>query len=71
MSRVFVATELALGRRGVVKVLTPDPAEAISLERFAREIRLVASLQHANIVPLLTAGNTRELPYYTMPMVEG
>ena len=71
MSRVFVATEIALGRRVVVKVLAPDLAEGISLERFEREIRMLASLQQANIVPLLSAGRTGLLPFYTMPFVEG
>src|SRR5512133_2475950 len=71
MSRVFVATENALGRKVVVKVLAPDLAEGVSGERFAREIRLAAQLQQANIVPLLTSGETRGLPYYTMPFVEG
>ncbi|MEP6780123.1 MAG: protein kinase [Gemmatimonadaceae bacterium] len=71
MSRVFVASEAALGRRVVVKVLAPELAEGISLERFEREIRMMASLQQANIVPLLSAGRTASLPYYTMPWVEG
>jgi serine/threonine-protein kinase len=71
MSRVFVAEERALGRRVVVKVLSPDLAVGVSTERFAREIRLAARLQQANIVPLLAAGESLGLPYYTMPFVEG
>ena len=71
MSRVFLADDRALGRRIVVKVLAPELAEGISLERFEREIRLIASLQQANIVPLLSAGRTNGLPYYTMPLIEG
>jgi tetratricopeptide (TPR) repeat protein len=71
MSRVFVAQELRLGRDVVVKVLAPDLALGISAERFEREIRTVAALQQANIVPVLTAGETDGLPYYTMPFVEG
>ena len=71
MSRVFVATEVALGRPVVVKVLHPELAADVTAERFAREIQLVARLQQANIVPLLTAGHTGELPFYTMPFVEG
>jgi tRNA A-37 threonylcarbamoyl transferase component Bud32/tetratricopeptide (TPR) repeat protein len=71
MSRVFVAQELRLGRDVVVKVLSPDLALGISAERFEREIRTVAALQQANIVPVLTAGETDGLPYYTMPFVEG
>jgi serine/threonine-protein kinase len=71
MSRVFVAEERALGRKVVVKVLSPELAADVSTERFAREIRLAARLQQANIVPLLAAGETLGLPYYTMPFVEG
>ena len=71
MSRVFVATEVALGRPVVVKVLHPELAADVTAERFAREIQLAARLQQANIVPLLTAGHTGELPFYTMPFVEG
>ncbi len=71
MSRVFVADEVRLGRKVVVKVLSPELAEGLSAERFEREIRIVAALQQANIVPVLTAGDTDGLPFYTMPFVEG
>jgi tetratricopeptide (TPR) repeat protein/tRNA A-37 threonylcarbamoyl transferase component Bud32 len=71
MSRVFVAEEHRLGRKVVVKVLTPELAAAISTSRFEREIRVAASLQQANIVPVLAAGDLDGLPYYTMPYVEG
>jgi serine/threonine protein kinase/dienelactone hydrolase len=71
MSRVFVAEESALGRRVVVKVLSPDLAAAVSVERFKREIALAARLQHPYIVPLLMAGDAGGLPYFTMPLVEG
>jgi serine/threonine-protein kinase len=71
MSRVFVADETALGRKVVIKVLAPELAAGVSAERFAREIRLAAKLQHPNIVPLHAAGVAGGLPYYTMPFVEG
>ena len=71
MARVFVAVETALGRTVVIKVLSPELAAGVSSRRFAREVRLVASLQQANIVPVLTSGDTNGLPYYTMPFVEG
>ncbi|HET9636732.1 MAG TPA: protein kinase [Gemmatimonadaceae bacterium] len=71
MSRVFVANDRALGRRVVIKVLPPEMAAAVRLERFRREIQLAASLTHPHIIPLLTAGETLGLPYYTMPFVEG
>ena len=71
MSRVFVAEELALDRRIVLKVLPPEMAISLSLERFKQEIRLAAQLQHPHIVPLLSAGEVNGLPYFTMPYVEG
>src|SRR5688572_4966421 len=71
MSRVFVAEERALARRVVVKVLSPDLAAGVSLERFKREILLTARLQHPHIVPILATGETDGLPFYTMPFVEG
>ncbi|HEY3934882.1 MAG TPA: serine/threonine-protein kinase [Gemmatimonadales bacterium] len=71
MSRVFVADEVRLGRQVVVKVLSPDLAQGINAERFEREIKVAASLQQANIVPLHAAGEVAGLPYFTMPFVEG
>ena len=71
MSRVFVATETALGRTVVIKVIAPGLLEGVSADRFTREVRLAARLQQANIVPLLSAGEANGLPYYTMPFVDG
>jgi eukaryotic-like serine/threonine-protein kinase len=71
MSRVFVATEHALGRRVVVKILAPELAAGISAERFKREIQVAAQLQHPQIVPVLAAGEADGMPFYTMPFVEG
>ena len=71
MSRVFTATETALGRSVVVKVLPPELAAGVSTERFKREISVAARLQHPHIVPLLSAGETEGVPYFTMPFVEG
>jgi serine/threonine-protein kinase len=71
MSRVFVAEEHALNRKVVVKVLPEDVAGTVSTQRFKREIAFAARLHHPHIVPLLTAGETSGIPYYTMPFVEG
>jgi len=71
MSRVFLAEEIALGRRVVIKVLPPELAGMVSLERFQREVRLAAALQHPHIVPLLAAGEAGGVLYYTMPFVTG
>jgi hypothetical protein len=71
MSRVFLAEETALRRKVVVKVLPSELAAGVNVERFNREIQTAAALQQANIVPLLSAGDTGGLPFYTMPFVEG
>ncbi len=71
MSRVYLAEEVALGRAVVVKVLPPDLAAAINVERFRREIQLAAKLQHPHIVPLLSAGQAGDVLYFTMPFIEG
>jgi len=71
MSRVYVAEEVALGRKVVVKVLPPEMGKGVNAERFRREIQLAASLQHPHIVPLLNAGQTDDLVWYTMPLIEG
>ena len=71
MSRVFLADETRLRRKVVIKVLPPDLAAAVSVDRFEREILLGAALQHPHIVPVLTAGEVSGIPYFTMPFVEG
>ena len=71
MSRVFVAEETRLGRKVAIKVLPPEIAESLKIERFTREIRLLARLQHPHIVPVLSAGEACGIPYYTMPMIAG
>ncbi len=71
MSRVFTATETALQRTVVIKVVAPELLQGLSAERFAREVKLAARLQQANIVPLLHAGDAAGVPYYTMPFVDG
>ncbi|HSA56503.1 MAG TPA: serine/threonine-protein kinase [Gemmatimonadaceae bacterium] len=71
MARVFLGTERALDRRIVVKVLDLESAVQASAERFRREIKLVAQLQHPHIVPVFTAGGDDTLLWYAMPYVSG
>ncbi len=71
MSRVFLATEVALGRAVAVKVLPPELSQDVGKDRFRREIQMAASLQHPHIVPLLAAGEAGGALFYTMPMVQG
>lgn len=71
MSRVFVATDRALDRRIVIKVLPPELTAGVNRERFRREIQVAAKLQHPHIVTLLSAGEDGDIVYYTMPFIEG
>ncbi|HWB42205.1 MAG TPA: serine/threonine-protein kinase, partial [Gemmatimonadales bacterium] len=71
MSRVFLAEETRLSRQVVIKVLPPEMGAGVNAERFEREIRLAARLQHPHIVPLLTAGSSGDLLYYIMPFISG
>src|SRR5687768_12390003 len=71
MSHTYVAMETALSRRVVVKVLSPELAAGVSVERFRREIMLAAKLQHPHVVPVLSSGDAHGLPWFTMPYVEG
>jgi serine/threonine protein kinase len=71
MSRVFLADDVALGRKVVVKVLSPELGAGLNVERFRREIQLAAGLQHPHIVPVLAAGEAAGLPYFMMPYVAG
>ena len=71
MSRVFLADEAALGRKVVVKVLSPELGAGLNVERFRREIQLAAGLQHPHIVPVLAAGEASGLPYFMMLYVAG
>jgi serine/threonine-protein kinase len=71
MAHLFVALDVALNRRVVVKVLPPERSEGVSAERFRGEIRTVAALQHPNIVGILAAGEVEGLPYYIMPFIDG
>jgi tetratricopeptide (TPR) repeat protein len=71
MSRTYVANEAAFGRKVVVKMLSPELAAGVSVERFKREIQLAATLQHPHVVPVLATGDADGLPWFTMPYVEG
>ncbi|MEO7996828.1 MAG: serine/threonine-protein kinase [Gemmatimonadaceae bacterium] len=71
MSRVYIANDHQLSRQVVVKVLPPSLAERVSIERFKREILLLAGLQHPHIVPILSAADFEGLPYFIMPYVQG
>lgn len=71
MSSVFLADDNSLGRRVVIKVLSRELAGPDAVDRFRREIALLASLQHPQIIPILEADELDGLPYFVMPFVDG
>ena len=71
MSRLFVAEDVALKRQVAIKVLNPTLAATVSVQRFEREIAVIARLNHPNIVPILSAGEIDGLPYFIMPFIKG
>ena len=71
MATVYLARDLRHESQVAIKVLRPELAAVLGAERFGREIRITASLQHPNILPLLDSGAADGLPFYVMPYVEG
>jgi serine/threonine-protein kinase len=72
MGIVYRADDLALGRQVALKVIAPGLArDARFRERFARETRVAASLEHANVVPVYAAGAEGGQLYIAMRFIEG
>jgi tRNA A-37 threonylcarbamoyl transferase component Bud32/tetratricopeptide (TPR) repeat protein len=71
MATVYLATDLKHDRRVAVKVLRPELASAIGWERFRREVRIAAPLNHPHILPVHDSGEVDGLLFYVMPLVEG
>ncbi len=71
MSLVYLARDLRHDRAVALKVLRPELSAVIGAERFLKEIRVTANLQHAHILPLFDSGAAGDLLYYVMPYVEG
>ena len=71
MATVFLAQDLKHDRRVALKVLHPELAASLGPERFLREIKVAARLNHPHIVPLHDSGQAGDLLYYVMPFVEG
>ena len=76
MASVWLARDLRHDRLVAIKILNPELAGAIGVDRFVREIRLTAKLQHPGIVPVLDSGTLdapdgTRLPWYSMGYVDG
>ncbi len=71
MATVYLAEDLKHHRKVGVKVLRPELAAVLGAERFLREIKVTANLQHPHILPLHDSGEADSFLYYVMPYVEG
>src|SRR5262245_52797376 len=71
MASVYLALDVKHDRSVAIKVLRADLAAALGAERFLREIRIAASLQHPHILPVFDSGNANGLLWYAMPFVTG
>ena len=71
MATVFLATDVKHDREVAIKVLHPELSATLGPERFDREIKFVAKLQHPNILGLFDSGEADGLLYYVMPFVYG
>ena len=71
MATVYLAEDLRHGRKVAIKVLDEEVAATLVAERFLREIRLAARLNHPNILALFDSGVADGILFYVMPAVEG
>jgi serine/threonine protein kinase/Tfp pilus assembly protein PilF len=71
MATVYLAQDTKHDRVVALKVLHPDLAASLGPDRFLREIKLAARLNHPHILPLFDSGSADGLLYYVMPYVEG
>ncbi len=71
MATVYLARDQKHDRAVALKVLRPELAVAVGSERFLREIKIAARLQHPHILPLHDSGYAGGFLYYVMPYVAG
>ncbi|HEX5818978.1 MAG TPA: protein kinase [Gemmatimonadales bacterium] len=71
MATVYLAEDLKHDRKVAIKVLKPELAAVIGAERFLREIKTIAGLQHPHILGLIDSGELDGTAFYVMPFVEG
>src|SRR3954463_3984609 len=71
MATVYLADDLKHGRKVAIKVLRPELGSLLGPDRFHREIRVAAGLNHPHILPLHDSGEFAGLLFYVMPYVRG
>src|SRR5688500_3528161 len=71
MATVYLARDLRHDRAVAIKVLNPELGAVVGVDRFLAEIKVTASLQHPNLLPLFDSGQVDGQLFYVMPFVEG
>ena len=71
MATVYLALDVKHDREVAIKVLLPEMALSIGADRFEREIKLAAKLQHPHVLGMYDSGVFDNLMYYVMPFVKG
>jgi len=71
MATVYEAEDLKHERQVAIKVLRPELAAVLGADRFIREMKTTAKLQHPHILPLFDSGEAEGLLFYVMPYIEG
>ena len=71
MATVYLARDLKHDRDVAIKVLKPELAVAIGVDRFLAEIKTTANLQHPHILPLHDSGAVNGTVFYVMPYIDG
>ena len=71
MATVYLAEDLKHDRKVALKLLKPELAAVLGAERFVKEIKTTAALQHPHILPLFDSGTVDGFLYYVMPFIDG
>ena len=71
MATVYLGDDLRHERPVAIKVLHPELATSLGVERFLREIKTAAGLTHPHVVPLFDSGEAGGLLFYVMPFIDG
>ena len=71
MAVVYLATETQLSRKVALKVLPPELTFGHGVERFKREAKTAAALDHPNIIPIYRIGSSGKIFWYAMKFLEG
>jgi DNA-binding SARP family transcriptional activator/tRNA A-37 threonylcarbamoyl transferase component Bud32 len=71
MAHVYLARDAKHGRHVALKLMRPELARTLGVERFLREIQITAQLAHPHILPLIDSGVSNGIPYLVTPYIAG